>query len=42
MGTEQFLTMLIMPVGGLMIGFFMLFITRKDWIDTEKTRKHVH
>jgi hypothetical protein len=26
----QFLTLMIAPVGALMIGFFMLFITRKD------------
>jgi hypothetical protein len=42
MSTEQFLTMLIMPVGGLMIGFLMLFITRKDGVDADKTQKHVH
>ncbi|SES37704.1 hypothetical protein SAMN03159406_03813 [Rhizobium sp. NFR03] len=30
MSTEQFLTMLIMPVGGLLIGCLMLFVTRKD------------
>jgi hypothetical protein len=26
----QFLTLMIAPVSALMIGFFMLFITRKD------------
>ncbi|CZT33448.1 hypothetical protein GA0004734_00004730 [Rhizobium sp. 9140] len=30
MSTEQFLTMLIMPIGGLLIGALMLFVTRKD------------
>lgn len=27
---QQFLSLMIMPIGALLIGFLMLFITRKD------------
>ncbi|MBB3144836.1 hypothetical protein FHS21_001237 [Phyllobacterium trifolii] len=38
---EQFMLFMIMPVGGLLMGAFALFITRKDRSDNNKPR-HSH
>ena len=38
MSLAQFLTFLIMPVGALIFGGIMLYVTRQDRIDAEKKR----
>jgi hypothetical protein len=41
MNFEQFLLFMIMPVGGLLMAAFVMFITRKDRSDNDKPR-HSH